>query len=334
MKSATPPTLDPLEMGRRVLILERQAIEQVITQLDEHFRRAIELLMACRGRVIVTGMGKAGLIGAKIAATLSSTGTPAYTLHPVEAIHGDLGMVGRDDVVLALSNSGESDELYRLIPNLKKMGCPVILITGRPNSRCAQQSDLVLSIGRVAEACPLGMAPSSSTTAILALGDALALVLSELKEFDHEQYAQLHPGGALGRSLMRVEQVMRTGANCPMIPEQATIYDYLQAVNSAPMRAGAAVVIDDLRHLIGFFTHGDLARIVGRLPRPGECLLREVMTRNPKRVSAVQLVSDALILMQQHKIDEIPVVDEQERVAGLIDIQDLLAAGFSLFDAN
>ncbi len=326
--------VDVLSLGRRVLERERDGLSQVLELLDDSFVRAVEVLLNCTGRVAVSGVGKAGLIGAKIAATLSSTGTPAYVLHPVEALHGDLGMVGVDDVVLTLSNSGESAELVGLIPKLKKFGCEVIMITGRPQSRGAMLSDIVLNTGKVDEACPLGMAPSSSTTVMLAVGDALALTVSEIKGFDKEQYAAVHPGGVLGRSLMRVQEIMRTAEDCPMIDCRGTVRDYVERVLAAPSRAGAAAVVDGERKLKGFFTHGDLCRLVPKVDKPGAQKIQDVMTKDPKAVTVGDRVAHALEIMQQYKIDEIPVVDDQHRVVGLIDIQDLLAAGFSLFDSR
>ncbi len=333
-EQTTSKGIDLLSVGRRIITKERDGLSQVLDLLDESFVRAAEVLLDCTGRVAVCGMGKAGLIGSKIAATLSSTGTPAYDLHPVEAIHGDLGMVHAEDVVLAMSNSGESGELVGLIPQLKKIGCDVILITGRVESRGAKLSDIVLNMGKLEEACPLGMAPSTSTTAMLAIGDALALTLSEIKGFDREQYAAVHPGGALGRSLMRVEEIMRTADNCPVIRHGGTVQDYLDHVNAAPDRAGAAMIVDPRGELCGIFTNGDLCRLAGQVENPRAQKLQDVMTHNPKAVSVGERVAQALELMQRFGIDEIPVVDDHQQVVGLIDIQDLLAAGFSLFDAR
>ncbi len=333
-EQTTSTRIDVLSVGRRIVTKERDGLSQVLELLDESFVRAVEVLLNCTGRVAVCGMGKAGLIGSKIAATLSSTGTPAYDLHPVEAIHGDLGMVHAEDVVLAMSNSGESGELVRLIPQLKKIGCDVILITGRVESRGAKLSDIVLSMGKLEEACPLGMAPSTSTTAMLAIGDALALTVSEIKGFDREQYAAVHPGGALGRSLMRVEEIMRTADNCPVIRNGGTVQDYLDHISAAPARAGAAMIVNDEAELCGIFTNGDLCRLAGQVENPRAQKLQDVMTHKPKVVRVGDRVAQALELMQRFGIDEIPVVDDHKQVVGLIDIQDLLAAGFSLFDAR
>lgn len=325
---------DVMQLGKRVIETERDGLNQVISLLDATFATAVSTIMGSSGRIAVTGMGKAGLIGTKIAATFSSTGTPAYVLHPAEAIHGDVGMICAGDVVLALSNSGESDELERIIPLVRKFGCTVLLITGRPHSRCAIQSDVVLNIGNQEEACPLGMAPSSSTTAMLALGDALALTVSELKGFAKENYAALHPGGALGRSLMLVDDLMRTGDDCPVVLETGTVQDYNTVVMAAPRRAGAASIVNTEGHLVGFFTDGDLRRLVAKTDQPGTCQLREAMTTAPKTVTRGDRVSQTLEIMRRYKIDELPVVDEHHHVIGMIDIQDLLAAGFSLFDAS
>jgi len=314
------------EFGLGVLRREIQAIQAAADALADAFVDAVERIVCCRGRVAVTGLGKAGLIGNKIQATLASTATPSYRLHPVEALHGDLGMICSDDVVLMLSRSGESEELVRLAPALKRSGCDIILLTACPQSRLAGLSDIVVDIGNVAEACPLGLAPSSSTAAMLAVGDALALSVMERKNIQPEHYARFHPGGALGRSLMRVSQIMRTGDDCPRVGVKDTLRAYYDAVLRAPRRAGAASVVDDAGRLVGFFTHaGDLA---GAADRP----VSEVMIRSPKRVGVDERVADALALMRRHRIDELPVVDEDNHVAGLLDVQDLIAHGFSVFD--
>jgi len=323
------------EFGLSVLRKEMQAIEAAAEALADAVVNAVERIANCRGRVAVTGLGKAGLIGNKIQATLASTATPSYRLHPVEALHGDLGMICPDDVVLMLSRSGESEELVRLAPALKRSGCDIILLTACLQSRLAGLSDIVIDIGNVAEACPLGLAPSSSTAAMLAVGDALALSVMELKNVQAEHYARFHPGGALGRSLMRVSQIMRTGDDCPRVGVNDALRAYYDAVLRAPRRAGAASVVDAAGRLVGFFTHGDLFRLTlsaggfaGTADRP----VSDVMIRSPKRVRVDDRVADALALMRRHRIDELPVVDEEDRVAGLLDVQDLIAHGFSVFD--
>ena len=324
-----------LQLGRNVLRTEERAIATACTGLDDAFVCAVQAILNCRGRVAVTGMGKAGDIGRKIQATLSSTATPAYCLHPVEALHGDLGMIQANDVVIALSKSGETQELVGLLPALRRIGCTIILVTGAPESGCAALADIVLDIGDTPEACPLGLAPSSSTAAMLAVGDALALTVMELKGVRPEQYAAYHPGGALGRSLMKASEVMRTGADCPVVQVEGTLNDYYAAVERAPRRAGAAVIVDARGKLVGIFTHGDLCRLFRRhagTVDPQRTPIAEVMTRSPKRAHQTDRVASALPTMQQYGIDELPVVDEGGKLVGLIDIQDLVARGFSAFD--
>ena len=317
-----------LNRGAAVLQAEADALRDAQRHLGEEFVQAVEMLLACPGRVCVTGVGKAGLIGAKIQATLASTGTLAYSLHPVEALHGDLGMIHPDDVVLALSKSGSS-ELVELLPRLKELGCRVILLTARPDSAAARHADAVLHIGDTPEACPLGLAPSSSTAAMLALGDALALTVMELKDVRPEQYARYHPGGALGRYLMKAGEIMRTGADCPTVPADASLQQCFEAILHAPRRAGAAAVVDDADRLVGIITHGDIFRIFTRGTFDPAQQVKKVMTANPKRVAAADRVTDAITLMRRHAIDELPVVDAQGKLAGMIDVQDLIARGYS-----
>ncbi len=320
-----------LARGRAVLRAEAAAIRDAEGRLGDSFIQAAGAILRCTGRVCVTGVGKAGLIGSKIQATLASTGTLSYGLHPVEALHGDLGMIHPDDVILALSKSGSS-ELVELLPRLKALGCMIIMLTARPDSAAASYADFVLDIGRKEEACPLGLAPSSSTAAMLALGDALALTVMEVKAVEPDQYASYHPGGALGRLLLKAREVMRTGPNCPTVSQTATMAVCHKAILDAPLRAGAACVVDDAGKLVGIITHGDFFRLfTSREPIP-ERPVAEVMTRSPKRIGLDGRVTDALCLMQKHRIDELPVVDDTGRLVGLIDIQDLIAKGFTVFD--
>lgn len=320
-----------LARGRAVLDAEAAAIGEVQSFLGDAFVAAVQTILKCKGRVCVTGIGKAGLIGNKIQATFASTGTLSYSLHPVEALHGDLGMIHGDDVVIALSKSGSS-ELIELLPRLKALGCVVILLTGKTDSVAAKHADYVLDIGQTAEACPLGLAPSSSTAAMLALGDALALTVMEQKAVQPEQYASYHPGGALGRFLMKTGEIMRTGPECPTVSLAATLGACYKAILAAPRRAGAAAIIDENRKLIGIITHGDFFRLFQSPERLADCPVGDVMTRSPKRIGMNARVNDALQLMRKHAIDELPVVDDDGRLVGLIDIQDLLAKGFSVFD--
>lgn len=320
-----------LARGRTVLRAEAAAIAEAQHLLDDAFVGAVQTIMRCTGRVCVTGVGKAGLIGNKIQATLASTGTHSYTLHPVEALHGDLGMIHPDDVVVALSKSGSS-ELVELLPRLKAIGCALVLLTARPDSPAARHADFVLDIGRTEEACPLGLAPSSSTAAMLAVGDALALTVMELKAVRPEQYASYHPGGALGRLLLEAREIMRTGPNCPKVPETATMAECHKAILSAPLRAGAACVVDKDGKLVGIVTHGDFFRHFTSSEPIGDTPVSELMTRSPKCIELDARVTEAMHLMQKHRIDELPVVDDRQRLLGLIDIQDLIAKGFTVFD--
>ena len=320
-----------LASGKAVLDAEAAAIHDAASRLGDSFVGAVKAVLRCTGRVCVTGVGKAGLIGNKIQSTLASTGTLSYGLHPVEALHGDLGMIHPDDVVVALSKSGSS-ELAELLPRLKRVGCVIILLTACPESVAAKHADFVLDIGQTEEACPLGMAPSSSTAAMLALGDALALTVMELKAVKPDQYASYHPGGALGRMLLKAGEIMRTGLNCPTVPQTATMGACHTAILRAPLRAGAACVVDKAQRLVGIITHGDFFRLFASAEPIGDRSVSEVMTRSPKRIGLGARVIDALRLMHRHRIDELPVVDDDGRLAGLIDIQDLIARGFTVFD--
>lgn len=320
-----------LAFAEKVLRAESSAIEDACERLGSDFVRAVRAILACEQRVCVTGVGKAGLIGNKIQATLASTGTLAYSLHPVEALHGDLGMIHGGDVVVALSKSGSS-ELVELLPRLRELGCFVVLLTAKPDSPASAHADAVLHIGSVPEACPLGLAPSSSTAAMLALGDALALSVMELRSVRPEQYASWHPGGALGRMLLTVEQVMRTGADCPKVAEDATLDACYEVILEAPRRAGAAAVVDGKGHLSGIITHGDFFRLFKTRESVTAKTVAEVMTRKPKCVSRGDRVTRALELMRKHAIDELPVVDDAGLLVGLVDIQDLINRGFSPFE--
>ncbi len=316
-----------LDRGKSVLVAESEAILDALSRLGGDFVGAVRGVANCRGRVCVTGVGKAGLIGAKIQATLASTGTLSYSLHPVEALHGDLGMVHGDDVVMALSKSGGS-ELVRLLPLLKKLGCKIILLTANVKSPAAAHADFVLDIGSTEEACPLRLAPSSSAAAMLAIGDALTLTVMQCKSVQPEQYATYHPGGALGRFLMKNEEVMRQGADCPCVQEHMTIGQCYEAILAAPHRAGAAAVVDDDHKLVGIITHGDFFRMFKNHEKVADRPVCEVMTKDPKRINHQGKVVDALELMHTHAIDELPVVNDENVLVGLIDIQDLIAKGF------
>ncbi len=315
---------DDLAFAREVIEAEIRALRGVIERLDPAFSQAVEMLLACPGRIVVTGIGKAGIIGQKVSATLASTGAPSHWVHPVEAVHGDLGRIAEGDVVLAFSNSGET-EVVELLPAVKRIGARVIAVTGNPASSLARHADLVLNIGPVAEACPLGLAPSASTTAMLALGDALALALARRRRFDQEQYALFHPGGDLGRKLMKVEEVMRGLDLCPRIVGDAPVADALARIEDIPGRAGAICIVDPEGRLLGIFTDGDLRRRVRQDPAFLNGPISAVMTRNPKRIQRGRLAQEAARILKNHRIDELPVVDERDRLCGIVDIQDLLA---------
>jgi arabinose-5-phosphate isomerase len=283
------------------------------------------------GRLVVTGIGKAGHIGAKLSATFASTGTPSFVLHPAEARHGDLGMVQERDVVLALSNSGSSEEVVALLPAFSHIGVPVVALVGRTDSPLARHAAVALSIGRVVEACPLGLAPSTSTTALLALGDALALTVQRLRRFTPEQYARFHPGGALGRRLMTCAEAMRTGERVAAVAPEAPLVECMRAIGKA--RAGSVVLVDGAGRLLGICTDGDLRRALAAAEDPAALLrgpVRAVATVPCRHVRADELLHAALRLCAGRKINELPVVDADGRLAGLIDIQDLVDRGFEV----
>ena len=318
------PRRDVRALAERVLRLEAEAILGVIPTLDERFERAVELLHTCSGRVIVAGIGKSGLIGRKIAATLSSTGTPAFFLHPAEGVHGDLGMLARGDVVLALSNSGETDEMLAILPPLKRLGVPIILLTGNPKSTLARQSEVVLDVSVTEEACPMNLAPTSSTTAALAMGDALAMVLLDLRGLRPEDYAALHPRGTLGwRALFRVGDLMHTGAAMPSVGEQAPLGEAVQEMTRS--RLGMTTVIDADGRLVGVITDGDLRRLHLR-PGPFDQLRAgDVATRTPRTIGPDDLAAKALEMMEG-TITSLVVVDEGQRPRGVIHMHDILRA--------
>jgi arabinose-5-phosphate isomerase len=316
---------DILQFAQQVLEVEAGAVRGIV--LDDQFGRAVEAILACRGSVITSGIGKAGHVARKLSASFSSTGTPSHFLNPAEALHGDLGVVRRGDVVLILSHSGESDEIVRMLNVLKKLGAPVIAITATSHNALARFSDVVLKLGRIEEACPLGLAPSASTTAMTALGDALFLSVMKRREFTADEFALYHPAGQLGRKLIRVKEAMtfKRGENLPLASETLTVGQVLHEVSRIKRRSGAVVLVDKAGKVSGIFSDGDLRRAI--TDDDGSALRRpvgEVMTRNPKRIGGEQLASEAMALMRQFRIDELPVVDENDRPIGIIDIQDLV----------
>ena len=316
---------DVRKIAERVFRLEAEAILGLIPKLDERFEHAVEVLRDCGGRVIVTGMGKSGLIGRKIAATLASTGTPAYFLHPAEGVHGDLGMVARGDVVVALSNSGETDEVLAILPLLKRLGVPIVLLTGNPGSALARQCEVVLDVGVPEEACPMNLAPTSSTTAALAAGDALALALLELRGLRPEDYAALHPRGALGwRSLFRVTDLMLTGDAVPIVPDTTPLREVI--VEITQKRRGMTTVVDSEGRLLGVITDGDLRRLHLRGGSIESLTAGEVASREPKVIRAEDLAAKALEVMETWQITSLVIVDEARRPVGLIHMHDVLRA--------
>jgi arabinose-5-phosphate isomerase len=314
-----------LALAERVLRLEAQSIVDLCPGLDDRFIMAVEQLHGCAGRVIVTGMGKSGLVGRKIAATFASTGTPAYFLHPAEGVHGDIGMVARGDVVMALSNSGETDEVLAVLPTIKRLGIPLLLLTGTPGSTLARQADVVLDVGVREEACPMNLAPTSSTTAALAMGDALAMALLDLRGLGPEDYAALHPRGALGwKALFRVRDLMHTGDAVPAVPETATMKEAMQEMSAK--RMGMTTVVDAGGRLSGIITDGDLRR--QQLARGSllDCRAEECMSPDPRRIGDDELAATALSVMEAHAITHLIITDAAGRPAGVIRLQDILRA--------
>ncbi|MGO8688705.1 MAG: SIS domain-containing protein [Thermoguttaceae bacterium] len=323
-----PARLTPLEQlryARQVIQMESRALALVAKRLDGRFCQAVECLYQCRGNVIVSGMGKAGLVGQKIMATLASTGTPSHCLHPAEAVHGDLGRIHADDVALILSQSGETAEILRLLAPLAELGLPIIAITGRADSTLGRAARVVLELGPVEEACPLGLAPSSSTTAMLAVGDALALVTSRMRNFGREDFARFHPAGSLGQKLSKVEQHMRPLEQCRVAPEGQTVREVLVRARVPGRRTGATMLVDPEGKLSGIFTDSDLARLFEqRRDRSLDSPIREVMTSHPLSVGVGAMMVDAVAVMAERKISELPVVDAAGRPVGLIDITDVV----------
>jgi len=312
--------------ARQVLKIESDSIKRLASRINKDFEKAVNLIFASKGRVVVTGMGKAGIIGEKISATLASTGTPSLWLHSAEAIHGDIGRVRKEDVIIAISNSGETDEIVRLIPHIKKIGARLISIIGNTRSTLAKNSDAVLDVSIKEEACPLGLAPMASTTTMLAMGDALCAALMDKRGFKKSDFAFLHPGGSLGKQLLlKVEDIMRKGAANPIVKENVRIKDVLLRITAA--RAGSATVVDKKGKLTGIFTDGDLRRHLEEGIDLAKKKVKEVMTKRPKAMKKGSLAVEALRVLQEYKIDEIPIVDEKGRAIGLVDVQDLLKAG-------
>jgi arabinose-5-phosphate isomerase len=322
-------TLDPhqlLARGQRVLDTEIAAIAALKERLSSAFVEACRLLHACTGRVVVSGMGKSGHIGNKIAATLASTGTPAFFLHPAEAGHGDIGMLTEADVLLAISNSGETAELLTILPAVKRMGLPMIVMTGRAQSTLAQAATVVLDISVPEEACPHNLAPTASTTATLAMGDALAVAILEARGFTQEDFARSHPGGTLGRRLLlRIQDVMRTGDQLPMVHADTTLRDGLLEMSRKGL--GMTAIVDAQRRVLGIFTDGDLRRTLDRDADLRTRRMADVMTAKPKTVKPEMLAAEAVHLMEASRITQLLVVDDQDVLLGALNVHDLFRAG-------
>jgi len=314
-----------LELARKVLAIEAEAVTGLISRLDQRFLDAVSLILACRGRVVVSGVGKSGHVARKIASTMASTGTPAFFVHAAEAGHGDLGMITRDDVVLALSNSGESDELLTIIPMIKRQGAKLIAVTGNPDSALAKEADVHLDASVPQEACPLNLAPTASTTAALALGDALAIALLDARGFSEHDFARAHPGGALGRKLLtHVSDVMRTGNDAPSVPDTASFSEALIEMSRKGM--GMTAVLDPGGKVVGIFTDGDLRRTLEDKPDVRSIRIGEVMKRNPKTIAPQKLAAEAVELMERYKINQLLVVTDTGELAGALNTHDLFRA--------
>jgi arabinose-5-phosphate isomerase len=324
-RAASETEAEGLAFAREVLRVEADALERVRSRLGQTITRAADLIHRSTGSVIVTGMGKAGLVGQKLAATLASTGTRAFPLHPAEAVHGDLGRIRADDIVIALSQSGETEEVLRLIPALRRLGACLIAITENSASTLGRAADLCIALGPIEEACPLGLAPSASTTVLMAVGDALALLVSKMRDFTAADFALYHPAGTLGRKLTRVEDVMRTGRQLRRARVDETVRSVFVRLAGPRRRSGAVLIEDRNSMLLGIFTDSDLARLFEKrqeaeLDRP----IGSVMTADPYRIQAGATLAEAVDLLKLHKISELPVVDPDDRLVGLIDVTDLI----------
>lgn len=319
---------DELAYGRSVLEVEARAIQSVTQRLDGQFLKALDVLRDCSGAVVVTGIGKPGFIAQKLSATLASTGIRSFYLHPAEAVHGDLGRISKEDVIIALSNSGATEELLRLLPALRRIGSKLIALTGDPGSALARGSDIVLDIGRIDEACPMGLVPTASSAALHALGDALAMTLSKVRQFTPDEYAVFHPGGKLGRSVMRVFELMRAGAANPVVRDTAKLSEAIATMTRTAGRPGATLVVDKHGKMAGIFTDGDLRRLVETGQQRFDVPVKHVMCKRPRCVSPDILVLEAATIMREAKVDQLPVLDADGRPVGLLDVQDLLAARF------
>ncbi|RJP79587.1 MAG: KpsF/GutQ family sugar-phosphate isomerase [Desulfobacteraceae bacterium] len=320
-----------IDQAKEVLRIEAEGVLSLVDRLDNRFAEMVELIFGSTGRLIVSGIGKSGIVGQKIVATLNSTGTRALFLHPVEAMHGDLGVVGKDDILLALSNSGETEELNILVPVIRHIGCKIIAFTGRMDSSLAKMSDIVIDVGVTREACPLGLAPTASTTAVLAMGDALAVVLINKKKFKQSDFKKIHPGGALGQRLsLQVSDIMLHGTDLPIVPEASTIMETLKVMNRFEL--GVALIIDNRLSLTGIITDGDIRRIVMEKESFQQYRVDELMTKNPQTIHRESPVYDALNLMEHYQITVLPVINPAGQVEGMLHLHDILGKGAFKFN--
>jgi arabinose-5-phosphate isomerase len=325
LSTTTPAAGNALDLAREVLEIEAAAITGLIPRLDRNFQSAVDIILNSRGRVIVSGIGKSGHIARKIASTMSSTGTPAYFVHPAEASHGDLGMITREDILVALSNSGESAELLAIVPVIKRQGANLIALTGNPDSSLARQADAHLYAGAEKEACPLNLAPTASTTAALALGDALAVAVMQAKGVSRDEFARSHPGGALGRKLLTlVRDVMGEESDAPRVPDTAMLSDAIFEMSRG--RMGITAVVDRDRHVIGIFTDGDLRRTLQKGVDLHATPIANVMTRNPRTITPDKLAAEAVQLMERYKINQLLVVDDAQHLVGALNTHALFKA--------
>jgi arabinose-5-phosphate isomerase len=325
MKQSISASPHALELAREVVNIEAAAVQALAQRIDENFLRALDILLACAGRVIVSGMGKSGHIARKIAATMASTGTPAYFVHPAEASHGDLGMITADDVFIALSYSGESEELLTIVPVIKRQGAKLISLTGKPQSSLAREADVHLDAGVEKEACPLGLAPTASTTAALALGDALAVALLDAKGFGEEDFARSHPGGSLGRRLLtHVRDIMRSGERIPAVGQEALLADAVLEISRKGL--GMTAVVDDTQHVLGIYTDGDLRRTLEKRLDISSTPVSTVMSKQPRTIGPDALAAEAVQIMEQYNISQMLVVDADNRLVGALNMHDLLHA--------
>ena len=320
-----------LKQAKEVLQIEAEGILGIVDRLDNNFVKMVDLIYACKGRVIITGIGKSGIVARKIVATLNSTGTPSLFLHPVEAMHGDLGMVSADDVVIALSSSGETDELNMLIPSIKRIGCPLIAFTGQVDSTLGRQSNIAIDVGVEREACPLGLAPTASTTALLAVGDALAVTLIRRRKFKSRDFKKFHPGGSLGQHLsVKVQEIMLTGKKVPVVSIGKTMRHAIQEINR--MQIGASLVVERDNILVGIVTDGDIRRCLMAQELIYDRPVEEVMTRDPKTLGPNSLASQALSIMEKHQITVLPIVNPVRKVRGILHLHDILGKGAFRFN--